>query len=44
VISASVVSNRPAIETAFYTAERVTLTGSTTPCASMLPNAPVSTL
>ena len=42
--SASVVSNMPAIEAAFSSAERVTFTGSITPCATRSPYSPVAAL
>ena len=38
---ASVVSRRPATDAAFWSAERVTLAGSTMPAASMSPHVPV---
>src|SRR5947209_1500802 len=44
VIIASVVSIRPAIEAAFWRAERVTLVGSTIPAANMSTYSPVLAL
>ena len=42
--SVSVVSSMPAMDAAFCTAERVTLTGSMTPCATRSPYSPVAAL
>jgi hypothetical protein len=44
VITASVVSNRPAMEAAFCRAERVTFFGSTTPALTRSSYSPVATL
>jgi hypothetical protein len=44
VTRTSVVSSMPAMEAAFWTADRVTFTGSMTPCATRSPYSPVAAL